>query len=273
MTNHNPIITSANATGSFSENANTTGSTALHSLSGTMNFTDSDTHDTHTSSATLKSAVLSSGSVIPASTLTDLNSAMSSMIQSDSSGSGKLKWSFGAADDDFDFLAKNQTLTLTYQITLLDNHGGSTTKTVTITVTGTDDKPVIDFGATALVTEQAGHTLSLSPDTPHVAVHFIDPDLTNTGHTASVIGVAASGATSGLLPGALGTAELMAFYHIDNVVKTSGSSTGTINTTFSAPDLAFDYLAAGETLNLVYTVQVDDHAGGVTNQAVTVTVV
>ena len=40
----------------------------------------------------------------------------------------------------------------------------------------------------------------------------------------------------------------MSFFNVDNVVKASGSSTGTINTTFSAPDLAFDYLAAGEHL-------------------------
>jgi VCBS repeat-containing protein len=273
MTNHNPVITSANATGSFSETSNTTGSTTLHALSGTMNFTDADTHDTHTTGVTLKSAVLSSGSIIPATTLADLNSAMTSVIQTDSNGSGKLRWSFGAEDDDFDFLSKNQTLTLTYQIKLSDNHGGSTTKTVTVTITGTDDKPVIDFGATAIVTEQADHTLSLTPDTAHIAVHFTDPDLTNTGHTASVVGASASGATGGLLPGSLGDAELMSFFHIDSVVKASGSSNGTVNTTFSAPDLAFDYLAQGETLDIAYTIRVDDHAGGTNTQVVTVTVI
>src|SRR4051812_6593398 len=114
MTNHNPTITSSNATGSFSENANTTRSSAPHKLSGTMNFTDSDHSDTHTASASLKSAVLSSGTIIPASSLAAFGSAMSSLIQSDSNGSGKLQWSFSAEDDDFDFLAKNQSLTLTY---------------------------------------------------------------------------------------------------------------------------------------------------------------
>ena len=273
MANHNPTITSSNATGSFSEDPNTTGSTALHQLSGTMNFSDSDRNDTHTTSATLKTAVLSSGTIIPSTTLAHLSSALSSSILTDSNGSGKLKWSFSAEDNDFDFLSKNQKLTLTYQITLSDNHGGSTTKTVTVTVTGTDDKPVIDFGTTAFVTEQAGQTLSLTPDTVHVAVHFVDPDLTNTGHTATVVGASAAGNTSGLLPGSLGTAELMSFFHIDNVVKTSGSSNGTINTTFSAPDLAFDYLAQGETLDITYTLQIDDHAGGVTTQTVMVTVI
>lgn len=273
MTNHNPTFTSSAASGSFSENANTTGSSALHTLSGTMAFKDSDKTDTHTTTAALKSAVWSGGSGIPAGSLAHFNSAMSSQILTDSNGNGTLKWTFSDPDSDFDFLAKNQTLVLTYNITVSDNHGGSVKQTVTVTITGTDDKPVIDIGAHAVVNEQDGHLLSFSPDTAHIALHFTDVDLTDTGHTATVVGVSASGNTDGLLPGALGTAELMAFYHIDNVVKASGSSSGTINSTFSAPDLAFDYLADGETLNILYTVQIDDHAGGVTTQTVTVTVV
>src|ERR1044072_568167 len=205
MTNHNPTITSSAATGSFSENANTTGSGALHLLSGTMNFTDSDHSDTHTTAASLKSALWSGGSGIPASSLAAINAAMSSSVQSDSNGSGKLKWNFSAADNAFDFLAKNESLVLTYNIKLNDNHGGTTTKTVTVTVTGTDDKPVIQFGAEAIVTEQDGQTLSLSPDIAHIAVGFTDVDLNNTGHTATVTGVTAAGTTDGILPGGPGT--------------------------------------------------------------------
>ncbi|MCP3445735.1 VCBS domain-containing protein [Bradyrhizobium sp. CCGUVB14] len=273
MTNHTPVFTSSSATGSFTEFADTTDSTTLHTLSGTMSFKDSDKTDIHTTSATLQSAVLSSGTIIPAASLAHFQTAMHSQILSDSNGSGQLKWNFSDADEDFDFLAKNQTLVLTYDITVSDNHGGTAIQTVKVTVTGTDDKPVINMTTTATVSEQANQTLSLSPDTVHVALNFTDDDLTNTGHTATVIGVSASGATAGLLPGALGDAELMAFYHVDNVIKNSGSSAGTINTTFSAPDLAFDYLAAGQHLDITYTVQLDDHAGGLSTQTVTVTVI
>src|SRR5207237_3299777 len=133
------------------------------------------------SSATLHSATVSAGTVIPSASLTHFNTAMKSVIQSDSNGSGKLKWSFDDADSDFDFLAKNQTLTLTYDITVSDNHGGTTTKTVTITVTGTDDKPVIKLENAAIVNAQTNPTLSLWPDIPHVVVHFIDLDPDQTG--------------------------------------------------------------------------------------------
>jgi VCBS repeat-containing protein len=270
MTNHTPVFTSSSASGSFTETANTTDSTTLHTLTGTMNFTDSDHSDTHTTTATLHSAVLSSGSVIPGASLTHFQAAMTSQMVSDSNGSGKIKWSFADADDDFDFLSKNQVLTLTYDIKVSDNHGGSVIQTVKVTVTGTDDKAVIAVTPVATVTEQANTTLSLSLDTAHVTLNFTDDDLTNTGHTATVIAASATGNTSGLL---LGNAELMSFYHVDSVVKASGSSAGTINTTFQAFDLAFDYLAAGEHLNITYTVQLDDHAGGVSTQNVQVTVV
>ncbi|MEN3351059.1 MAG: hypothetical protein V7632_4694 [Bradyrhizobium sp.] len=273
MTNHTPTFTSSSASGSFTEFANTTDSAALHQLSGTMSFKDSDKTDTHTTSATLHSAVLSSGSIIPAASLAHFQTAMTSQILSDSNGSGSLKWLFSDPDDDFDFLSKNQSLVLTYDVKESDNHGGTAIQTVKITVTGTDDKPVINMTTIATVTEQVGQTLSITPDTVHVALNFTDEDLTNTGHTATVIAASAAGNTSGLLPGSLGTAELMSFYQVDNVIKTSGSSAGTINTTFAAPDLAFDYLAAGEHLDITYTVQLDDHAGGVSTQTVMVSVV
>ena len=48
--------------------------------------------------------------------------------------------------------------------------------------------------------------------------------------------------------------------------------TGSQAWTFSAADKSFDYLAAGETLTLTYTIQVDDHHGGVVSQPVTITI-
>src|SRR5947209_4994245 len=271
MTNDNPTLTGPAATASFSENANTTDSSALHTLSGLLNFRDNDRTDTHTTSASLRSAAWSSGGVVPTDSLTDFSHALSSTIVSDSNGSGQIGWSFAAPDSDFDFLATNERLVLTYNVTVTDNHGGTATQTVTVTVTGSEDRPVFDIAVPVSVTEQAGHTLSFSPDTAHVALGFSDPDLDNR-HTATVIGATAVGNTSGLLPGALRTAELMAFYHVDNLVEPTALADGTINTTFSAPDLAFDYLAEGETVTIDYTVQLDDHAGGVTTQDVAVTV-
>src|ERR1044072_5343037 len=89
MTNHAPTFTGSSATGSFSEFSNTTDSTALHTLTGTLNFKDSDHTDTHTTSASLRSAVLSSGSIIPSTSLSHFQTAMTSQITSDSNGTGQ----------------------------------------------------------------------------------------------------------------------------------------------------------------------------------------
>ena len=66
MTNHNPTFTGPAATGSFNENANTTDSSALHTLSGLLNFKDSDHTDTHTTLASLRSAAWSPSPILPA---------------------------------------------------------------------------------------------------------------------------------------------------------------------------------------------------------------
>ena len=102
MTNHAPTFTGSSASGSFSEFSNTTDSTALHTLTGTMNFKDSDHSDTHTTSASLQSATLSTGSIIPSTSLAHFQTAMTSQITSDSNGTGKLKWLFSDADEDFE---------------------------------------------------------------------------------------------------------------------------------------------------------------------------
>ena len=198
---------------------------------------------------------------------------MTSQILSDHNGSGQLKWSFSDADDDFDFLSKNQTLVLTYDITVSDNHGGTVKQTVTVTITGTDDKPVIN--AAAAHGDRTGQ-----PDAVVVAgygacraqFHRCRSRQHRT-YRQRDLGFGIRRRPAGFCPVAFGTAELMSFLNVDNVVKASGSSSGTINTTFSAPDLAFDYLAAGEHLQITYVVQLDDHAGGVSTQNVVVTVI
>ncbi|WP_199805619.1 VCBS domain-containing protein, partial [Bradyrhizobium lablabi] len=108
-----------------------------------------------------------------------------------------------------------------------------------------------------------------SPLTATIPVTFTDVDLTDTGHTADITGVVASGTTSGL---ALDNAALIDLVTPGTVAKEAGSSSGSVNLSFSAASTAFDYLAAGEQLTLTYTVAIDDGHGGVTPQTFVVTV-
>src|SRR5476649_2067517 len=66
-------------------------------------------------------------------------------------------WSFSAQDQSFDYLAAGEIVTLTYTVQVADNHGGSTTQDVTVTITGTNDAPVVTSAAqTGSITELSG---------------------------------------------------------------------------------------------------------------------
>ena len=63
------------------------------------------------------------------------------------SGPGMAGWSFAAADKSFDYLSAGQVSTLTFVVTLRDNHGGSLNQNVVINITGTNDAPMIASGS------------------------------------------------------------------------------------------------------------------------------
>ena len=66
------------------------------------------------------------------------------MVQAEgNTNNGSATWTYSVADSAFDFLADGEILTLTYTATVNDGHGGVVTKPITVTVTGTNDTPVI----------------------------------------------------------------------------------------------------------------------------------
>ncbi|QHO73702.1 hypothetical protein ACH79_14630 [Bradyrhizobium sp. CCBAU 051011] len=179
--------------------------------------------------------------------------------------SGSVNLSFSAASTAFNYLAAGEQLTLTYTVSIDDGDGGVTPKTFVVTITGTNDAPVIADIAQNHLTEQTGS----SPLTATIPVTFTDVDLADTDHTADITGVVASGTTTGL---ALDNAALIALVEPGAVTKNSGSSSGSVNLSFSAASTAFNYLAAGEQLTLTYTVAIDDGDGGTASKAFTITV-
>ncbi|WP_200962187.1 Ig-like domain-containing protein, partial [Pseudovibrio sp. POLY-S9] len=90
-------------------------------------------------------------------------------------------------------------------------------------------------------------------------------------HTASITDVSATGVTSGL--SSLNDDDLKALLSVTGVASSASSVEGSIDLTFSAASTVFDYLAAGEQVELVFTVTLDDGNGGVATQSVTVTIV
>jgi VCBS repeat-containing protein len=94
---------------------------------------------------------------------------------------------------------------------------------------------------------------------------FDDVDVSDT-HSASVTNVALSGEV-----GALQAADVTNLLNL-TTTSTVADSGGTIDWSFASAGTTFDYLAAGESLEIAYTVTVDDGSGGSADQVVTITV-
>ncbi len=173
----------------------------------------------------------------------------------------------------------------TYQFHFFDNDSGSwgwtqmttlevagtkvsSTADLTITVRGANDAPVITDGPdTAALTETdvaltTGGTLTVSD---------VDTSDVVTGSAAVVV----SG-DNPASPARPSDAELLAMFTVNPAlpgeVLNGTETTKTLNWTFDSGTEAFNYLAAGETLVLTYTVTVTDDAGSPLSDSETVTI-
>ena len=262
-TNDAPVI----SVGSGDSAAETLAETNVGlTVSDTLTVTDLDLSDTVDSTFTVaasgdttglgpnNAALLAMFSVTPASGLA-----------ANTGDTSNLAWTFDSGSEAFNYLAAGESLTLTYTVTASDGTA-SDTQDVTITVTGTNDAPVISVGsgdsaAETLAETNVGLTVS---DTLTVT----DLDLSDT--VDSTFTVAASGDTTGLGPN---NAALLAMF---SVTPASGLAANTGDTsnlawTFDSGSEAFNYLAAGESLTLTYTVTASDGTASDT-QDVTITV-
>jgi VCBS repeat-containing protein len=260
----------------ITELAGKTGDTVDHdTAAGSLSFTDVNLSDTHTVGNSLVVATWSGGATLPSGLSTVLASALTTSVSSDSTGSGagSVAVTFSAADKTFDFLAAGQTLTITYNVTVTDNTGGSSTQPVTITVTGTNDAPVlaVDVSGPHTIIERAGKTGDIADnDTAVGSLSFTDVDLTDH-HMVSTSVTSATWSGGATLPSGLSTvlaSALTASVSSDS----TGSGAGSVAVTFSAADKTFDFLAAGQTLTITYNVTVTDNTGASSTQPVTITV-
>jgi len=161
---------------------------------------------------------------------------------------GQLSWSFEAPLGTFDYLAVGESVELTYTITVVDSHGSSNTQEVVITVGGTNEAPVISIeegdSATAILDETDG-MLSASG-----TLTVSDLNLTDTV-TATVTDVFATGTTDGLQSD---HAHLLNMFTTTADVVDSNQLSNRLTWIFNSGNEAFDYLSAGQSLVLTYTV-------------------
>ncbi|MES2602407.1 MAG: VCBS domain-containing protein [Pseudomonadota bacterium] len=279
-TNDAPVLTADTSVHQAVEVPDTTGApnSVVDVATGTLAFTDLDLSDTHQASAALHpgASVVWSGGVyndIPQATRDALNTAMTALVSennTDTNNQGSVSWEFKLPDHLFDFLADNENLTLTYDVTVTDNNGVSSTKQVTVQVGAANDKPVISIiDASAAVQEDVGPVGGFLKDSG--AVTFTDTDLTDT-HTAHVAYNGAVGGNGGTVSAGLlaviGTA-------LSVPSATIAAGTHTLSWDFALNNSVVQYLAEGETVTATYTITVKDNSGETNNTSVgqTVTVI
>ena len=133
---------------------------------------------------------------------------------------------------------------------------------MTITITGTNDAPVLAADASG------PHTVTEGLITTGTFA-FTDVDLTDH-HTVSTSVASAIWSGGATLPS--GVAAALAGALSTTASDDTGSGSGSVAVTFSAANSAFDFLAASQTLTITYEVTVTDNNGVSSTQPVTVTI-
>ena len=250
-------------------------STLDQTAPGTLHFSDADLNDTHTVSSSLVSATWSGGAALPSGLSTTLATALSlTLHDSTHAVLGSVDFTFGAADKNFDFLAEGETLTVTYNVTVTDNFGATSTQPVTITITGSEDKPTIDAATNpAAIPEVAGdsHAQDIAQVDGTITITDLDID---DALTASVIGNATAKYNGGAVPieNSVDVSALIASGAISFDALMSTGAQQTIGWHYNPAAADLDWLRAGDTLTLTYVAQVDDGHGNVGAQNLVITI-
>jgi len=242
----------------------TTGTPAAHSTlttTGTMEFSDVDIADTHT-----PGTVTASTGALGALTITKT---------ADTTGTGtggQLTWSYSVDAGAVEYLAAGETKDEIFTFTLSDDQGGMTERTVTVTLTGTNDAVALVSGSTiasGAFTEAARNTGSAVLDRVSSSIAFADADLKDL-HAITVTGTSFVWSNGTLTQPQRDV--LAAAIQLGTKVDSTGTGSGTQAWSFSAPDATFDFLAKDETLTATYTVTIDDGKGSTASKDVVITV-
>src|SRR5262249_22088485 len=213
----------------------------LHTT-GTLNFTDLDITDANqTPHVTVSQTGTTNANLSDAVAL----SLCSTVVTNTAAlADGTIAWTFNGAEGLFDYLNNGESLTLTYTVTVSDEALTSNSQTVTITINGANDAPVITSGpqsaTLAEVTESAALQIAQQTDPTQLPpdlhtsgaltfknLNFTDLDITDANHTPHVT-VAQTGTTNVNLTDAV---ALSLFSTV--VTNTATQADGTIAWTFN----------------------------------------
>ncbi len=240
-TNDDVVITSQDLLGAVTED-DVEGEAETPELtdSGVIGFSDVDLTNAHSASASFTSTTHS----VQLGVLTAL-------VTTDTTGvgtGGEVTWSFSVDNDLVQFLGAGETITEVYTVSVTDNEGSTDTRDVEVTITGTNDKPVIDTETSDLSADVPEGT-----DATEFTGQMVSDDVDqNDGATWSVV-------SEGEDPvvGTYGTFTISA----------NGEWTYTLTESLEGLN---DPNESGVSATETFTVQVSDGNGGIDTQVITI---
>ncbi len=278
-TNDVPQIESVTAPVSQAEVA---GDSSLQDLlaTGSMDVSDVDYSDVLTGIVVGDATALFNGAPVPSEDSVDVsqlvaNAALSFDAPANSLGAVQtLDFTFAAADVDLDWLRQGDVLTLDFVVEVGDGTTVSIPQTVRITITGTNDVPVIEAATNpASIAEVAGDSSAQDIPATTGTITISDQDLGDT-LTVTVTGNAVALLDGGPLPidGSVNVAALVAEAAIGFDPLVSDGEAQTINWTWDPAAADLDWLRDGQELTITYTAQVDDGSGNTGAQDLVITI-
>ncbi|MEY3930734.1 MAG: hypothetical protein RLZZ516_2444, partial [Cyanobacteriota bacterium] len=265
-TNDTPTINVVDVAGAITEGA------ATLTDNGAITFADRDLADRPTAAKATKTvtAVKADGTALALSPeqTAAITAAFTITAAAGNTNNGQTNWDYTITEAALDFLAKDEVVTAVFTVTVNDGSGKSASQDVTVTITGTNDIPDITIGDGDSADAPINETNTVITATGKLSV--VDADLSNTV-TAAVDGVVVKGTSTFAGTNPLSNAALKAMLSVTaGAIAANSGDTNNITWDFSSGTAgAFDFLAAGETLVLEYTVKVtDSNAVGATDTQV-----
>ena len=170
----------------------------IETSSGVITYTDAEISDSHTVTTGEPTFTWSGGTLTSAqiTALTNASSLALSATDSLGTGQGSVAWKHSITDAAIQFLGAGQTLTETYNVTISDGHGGTTSQQVVIMITGTNDAAVLS-SATVSLTE--GNTAAAISTSGTLTISDVDSPATfvaqtNTAGAYGTFSIGANGA-------------------------------------------------------------------------------
>ena len=251
MANHAVKIGTADLKGAIAETTGTPILGAMLTDSGTVAFSDVDVGDSHT--------VTVSGFNAGSSNVVSAFGTLVAVRTSDTSGGtgGLVTWTYQVNAAAVEYLAAGQKRIEAFDVTIDDGHGSTVTRTIVVTITGSNDGPTItEADLSGAVTEALGKPVTGTTLSDSGTIAFSDVDLTNT-HSVKVSEI---GDPLGRVTATVTN-------------DTTGVGTGGLVTwTYEVNAAKVEHLAVGEQRIETFDIAVKDKKGGVATQTVSVTI-